>query len=168
MLGPQKIFVVLGFNTVWRVVFCTLCQHTRILNEFLPIRKYRKIVTVIEFANSDFMFVEYMLTETNTVNWGLEFQLRYCHVSDWCHTVFPCYIYQSEGIFISQVCHEAYCFFWFICKDVKSQVWRPIFELIIDSFTLSLFLSTQSTNHWIVLSALLTTLCPMLVLLLPK
>ena len=34
--------------------------------------------------------------------------------------------------------------------------------------TSSLFLSTQINNHWIVLSVLLTTLCPMLVPLLPK
>ena len=68
---------------------------------------------------------------------------------------------------VLHICHFARYCFWGISENVKSQVCTSILD-IKSICTSYLFLSTQSTNHWKVLSVRLTTHCPMLVPLQPK
>ena len=47
---------------------------------------------MVDFASSDKMFVEYLLSETNSLNGGLEFSPQYCQLSDGCQKAFTFYI----------------------------------------------------------------------------
>ena len=124
---------------------------------------------MINFVNSAIMFPQNRPPETNSVDCGLKFLLRNRRVSDRCHThgIFLSHRWVSTLPRLADVTRCILLLLTRLWKYVVSNLYIR-FRNKVDLSTSSLFLSTQSTSHWIVLNVRLTNLCPMLVPLLPK
>ena len=90
-------------------------------------------------------------------------------MSDRWYTAFSYHIDDFQSCFVLQIFHNR-CTLLFLTRLWKCVVSSLYIRFLnnVDLSTSSLFLSTQSTNHWKVLSARPTTLFPVRVPLLPK